>query len=157
MQYWILQHSPRLLSVDVPYPSGIPQNMDYWHISRYADEVAIDDIAFIWHAGVNRGVYDVAKVCSVPPHRPEAERQIALLKRNDNRFWTDAPERERLRQLPTILIERQHPGGLEPPVLEEELRENGFGGLPVIAMPQRGIYRVEQAVGARLLEYIRRT
>jgi hypothetical protein len=41
--------------------------------------------------------------------------------------------------------------------LVEELRRHGFGDLPVIRMPQRGIYRLEQAVGVRLVEYIRRT
>jgi len=157
MQYWILHHNPKLLPVNVPYPPGVPQNRDYWHISRYGDEVAIDDVAFIWHAGTNRGIYDVAKVLSVPPHKREADDQIELLKKSDNRFWTDAHERERLRQLPTVLIERQYPDGLKPPVLVEELRKHGFGDLPVIRMPQRGIYGVEQAVGMRLLEYIRRT
>ena len=157
MQYWILHHNPELLSINVPYPPGVPQNRDYWHISRYEDEVAIDDVAFVWHAGTNRGIYDVAEVLSVPPHKREADDQIELLKKSDNRFWTDAHVRERLRQLPTLLIERQYPGGLKPPVLVEELRRRGFGDLPVIRMPQRGIYRVEPAVGVRLLEYIRRT
>ncbi len=157
MQYWILHHNPKLLPVDVPYPPGVPQNRDYWHISRYGDEVAIGDVAFIWHAGTNRGIYDVAKVLSVPPHKREADDQIGLLKKSDNRFWMDAHERERLRQLPTVLIERQYPKGLKPPVLVEELRKHGFDDLPVIHMPQRGIYGVEQAVGVRLLEYIRRT
>lgn len=157
MQYWILQHNPELLSIDVPYPPGIPQNRDYWHISRYGDEVRTNDVVFIWHAGVNRGIYDVAKVCSVAPHNPEHDGQIRLLERNDNRFWKDVDARERLRQLPTILIEREYPDGLEPPVLIEELRKHSLGHLQVIRMPQRGIYRVEQAIGARLLEYVRST
>jgi hypothetical protein len=129
--------------------------MDYWHISRYADEVATEDIVFIWHAGVGRGIYDVAKVRSVPPHRPEARRQIDILKRDDDRFWADTYERDRLRQLPTVLIERQYVGKVEPPVLVDELKQNGFGSLPIIAMAQRGIYRVEQTIGERLLDYIR--
>jgi len=157
MQYWIFHHNPALLSINVPYPPGVPQNRDYWHISRYGDEVAIDDIAFIWHAGTNRGIYDVAKVLSVSPHKREADDQVELLKRSDNRFWTDLRVRERLRQLPTVLIKRQYPNGLKRPVLVEELRRHGFGDLPVIRMPQRGIFRVEQGVGTRLLEYIRRT
>lgn len=157
MQYWILQHNPELLSINVPYPHGVPQNRDYWHISRYGDEVDVHDIVFIWHAGTNRGIYDVAKVRSIPPHKREDDDQIELLKKNDNRFWKDVHARERLRQLPAILIERQYSDGLNPPVLVEELRKVGFGDLPVIRMPQRGIYRVEQAVGVRLLEYIRRT
>ncbi len=156
MQYWILHHNPKLLPVNVHNPPGVPQNRDYWHISRYGDDIAIDDVAFIWHAGTNRGIYDVAKVLSVPPHKREADDQIELLKKSDNRFWADTHERERLRQLPTVLIERQYPDGLKPPVLVEELRKHGFGDLPVIRMPQRGIYGMEQAVGEQLLEYIRR-
>jgi hypothetical protein len=157
MQYWILHHNPKLLSINVPYPSSIPQNRDYWHISRYGDEITIGDLAFIWHAGINRGIYDVANVLSVPPHKRECNDQIELLKRNDNRFWKNMNARERLRQLPTILIERQYLDRLKPPVIIEELRNVGFGDLPIIRMPQRGIYRVEESLGARLLEYIRRT
>jgi len=155
MQYWILQHSPSLLPGDTPYPPGIPPNMDYWHISRYAGQAAIDDVAFIWHAGVHRGIYDVAKVRSVPPHNADAERLIDVLKRSDDHLWADRDAKRRLRGLPTILIERQYLGELKRPLLVSELQRNGFGDLPVIAMPQRGIYRVGQAVGARLLEYIR--
>jgi hypothetical protein len=157
MQYWILNHNPKLLVTDVPCPAGVPENRDYWHISRYEDEIAIDDVAFVWHAGTGRGIYDLAKMRSVPPHNREAADQVELLKRNDNRFWTDVHVRERLRRLPTVLIKRQYPGGLKPPVLVEELRTNGFGNLPVVQMPRPGIYRVERAVGVRLLEYIRRT
>ena len=157
MQYWILHHNPELLPINVPYTPGVPQNRDYWHISRYGDEVAIDDVAFIWHAGTNRGIYDVAKVLSIPPHKREADEQIELLKKSDNPFWTDVHKRDTLRQLPTLLIQRQCPDGFKPPLLVEELRKRGFGDLPVIRMPQRGIYRLEQAVGVRLLEYIRRT
>ena len=157
MEYWILQHNPELLPINVPNPTGLPENRDYWHISRYEDEVAIGNVAFIWHAGTRRGVYDVAKIVSVPLHAREADEQIELLKKNDNRFWKDVHARERLRQLPAILIERQYPRGLKSPVLVEELRKRGFGDLLVIRMAQRGIYRVEQTMGARLLEYIRRT
>lgn len=157
MQYWILHHNPELLPINVPYTPGVPQNKDYWHISRYGDEVAIDDVAFIWHAGTNRGIYDVAKGLSIPPHKREADEQIELLKKSDNPFWTDVHKRDTLRQLPTLLIQRQCPDGFKPPLLVEELRKRGFGDLPVIRMPQRGIYRVKQAVGVRLLEYIRRT
>lgn len=157
MQYWILQHNPELLSVNVPCPPGVPENLDYWHIRRYADEVDIDDITFIWHAGVNRGIYDVAKVVSRPPHSRESENLIELLTKNDSRHWLNLEERDRLRQLPTILIERQYSSGLEPPLLAEELMKNGFADLPVIRMPRSGIFRVEGDVGARLLEYIRRT
>ena len=157
MQYWILNHNPKLLPTNVPCPAGVPENRDYWHISRYEDEIAIDDVAFVWHAGTRRGIYDVAKIRSVPPHKREADDQIELLKKNDDPFWTDVHEKERLRRLPTVLIERQCPGGLNHPVLVEELRTNGFDNLPVIQMPRPGIYRVELAVGVRLLEYIRRT
>jgi hypothetical protein len=157
MQYWILHHNPKLLSLNVPCPAGVPENRDYWHISRYGDEVDVHDIAFIWHAGTNRGIYDVAKMLSVSPHGREAEEQIEVLERNDDPFWINTHERERLRRLPTVLIERQYPGGLNRPVLVEELRRHGFGDLPIIRMAQRGIYRVERAMGARLLEYIRRT
>ena len=157
MQYWILQHNPAILSFNIPNPPGVPDDRDYWHISRYEDKVAIGDVAFIWHAGTYRGIYDVATVVSIPPHAPKAVEEIELLMRNDEKDWLNKPARNRLRQLPTILIERQYHGGLQPPVLVEELRKHGFSDLQIIRMAQRGIYHVEQDMGARLLEYIRRT
>ncbi|NVM22494.1 MAG: EVE domain-containing protein [Desulfobacterales bacterium] len=154
MQYWILQHNPRLLPVNIPAPPGVPLNRDYWHISRYARDVCVGDIAFIWHAGVNRGIHNVATVVSTPPHGPEADSHIRNLTRNDAPFWTEPAVRDRLRQRPTLLIEYRYPHGLHPPILVQELRQQGFSGLPVLEMPQRGIYRVEDSAGGQLLHYI---
>lgn len=156
MQYWILQHNPELLPGDV-HSSGVPECRDYWHIRRRANEVHVDDMAFIWHAGVNRGIYDAAKVVSVPPHSLEFQSQIDRLTQADSSSWLDPAARDRLRQLPTILVDRQYGSGLEPPLLLEELTKSGFDSLPVILMPRSGIYRVEQVVGAQLLAYIRQT
>lgn len=153
MQYWILQHNPRLLRVNIPAPPSVPPSRDYWHISRYARDVCIGDVAFIWHAGVDRGIYDVSTVVSTPPHSPEADSQIRSLIRNDDPFWTDLEERDKLRQRPTLLIERRYPNGLHPPILVQELRRQAFR-LPVLTMPQRGIYRLEDSVGGQLLHYV---
>ena len=157
MKYWLLQHNPKLLLVNISHPPAVPRNRDYWHISRYASDVGIGDVAFIWHAGIRRGIYNVTTVVSVPPHSPEANNQIRLLTESDDPYWTDPEERDRLRQQPTILIEYQYSGGLVPPIVAAQLVERGFGDLPVLRMPQRGIYRVEETVGKLLLDFVRQT
>ncbi|MBA7499985.1 hypothetical protein ES704_02737 [subsurface metagenome] len=157
MKYWILQHNPKLLPVNIPHPPRVPQNRDYWHISRYASDVDVDDVTFIWHAGIQRGIYNAAIVVSVPPHSSDANNQIRLLMESDDPYWTDAQERDRLRQQPTILIEYQYPGGLVPPIVATQLVAQGFGNLPVLRMPQRGIYRLEDAVGQSLLDFVQQT
>ena len=154
MEYWILQHNPRLLPADIPHPSDVPQNRDYWHISRYGDDVDFGDVAFIWNAGVRRGIYRVATIVSVPPHTPEANEQIRCLTENDACFWTDPVERDRLRQQPTILIEDQYPN--MQPISASEIMRQGFSDLPVLQMPQRGIYKLHESTGHRLLDFIRR-
>jgi len=154
MEYWILQHNPAILR-DCPNPPGVPTERTYWRISRYANSVNIGDVAFIWYAGRKRGIYQVAKLVSVPPHRPDAENQIGLLWRSDFPCY-DPEARRRLGQHPSILIDIQCE--LASPLLVGELSRNGFADLPVIRMPWwGGIYKVEHSVGQRLLEYIRRT
>ncbi len=157
MQYWILQYNPRLLPDNVPRPSTVPQNIDYWYISRYSDEVVKDDIVFIWRAGPRRGIYNVGTVISVEPHKSKKNKtQLRRLMSSDNSYWTDENERDRLQSLPTVLIEREYSNDFEPPILEEKLKHNGFSNLPIIRMHQRGIYRVEPTVGRRLLRYCKR-
>ena len=95
MKYWILQHNPELLPEDIDWPSGVAGTRDYWHISRYENDVEVDDIAFIWHAGSNRGIYNIAHIVSVPPHTLEAKREIGSLQDNDAPYWIDKRKRFR--------------------------------------------------------------
>lgn len=159
MEYWILQYSAKLLRPGYPYPSGIPQHMDYWHISRYDKDIGIGDVAFVWQAGSpqRRGIYNVSEIVSVSPHNPTAQRQIALLQQSDNPYWNDKAERDRLRQQPSVLIRNQYTSDLQPPLLINELKHQGFGNLPIIKMALRGIYSLDTTIGRRLIDYIRRT
>jgi hypothetical protein len=158
MEYWILQHNPASLRDGYPHPPEVPQRRDYWHISRYINDVSVGDIGFIWLAGSNRGIYNVANVISVPHHHsPEAKRQIDRLHEADKRFWVNPAERDRLWQLPTLLIEHQYLHDFTSPAIVPELRQHNFGGLLIIKMPRWGIYGLEPSVGAQLLRYIKRT
>ena len=156
MEYWILQG--RLTDKSPAYhsPSGIPLNLDCWRIRYYAEEVNIGDIAFIWYPNPDRGIYNVSKVVSVPPHSVEYERQINTLWESF-RGYIDSDKFGMLSHYQAILVEDQCLDDLQPPVLFEELQQQGFGNLPVIRMARSGIYRLDQTVGERLLEYIQRT
>ncbi len=156
MGYWILQHNPAILSLNCPHPLEVPPNIDYWRIRYYADKVSISDIAFIWHAGSARGIYDVATIISAPPHSSKVGNWISLMWESDLPYY-EPNAFTRLGRYEAILIERKYQDDLQPPILPEELEQQGFGNLPVIRMPQSGIYRLDQTVGERLLEYIERT
>ena len=156
MNYWILQYNSATLSDNCPHPPQVPPNIDYWCIRYYANKASIGDIAFIWHAGSARGIYNVATIVSVPPHSSQAGNWIRLMWESDRPCYV--PDAfTRLGQYEAILVERKYQGDLQPLILLEELQQQGFSNLPVIRMPQSGIYRLDQTVGERLLEYIERT
>jgi len=156
MEYWILQYNPATLSHNCPHPPQVPPNIDYWRIRYYANKVCIGDIAFIWHAGSAKGIYDVTTIVSVPPHSSEAGNWIRLMWESDRPCYV--PDAfTRLGRYEAILVECKYQDDLQPPILLEELQQHGFGNLPVIQMPRSGIYRLDHTVGERLLGYIQRT
>ena len=156
MNYWILQGRLADKSPAYHLPSGIQPSMDCWRIRYYAKEVIIGDIAFIWYPNPDRGIYNVSTIVSVPPHSAESESQISILWESF-RGYIDPDKFSKLSQYQAILVEDQYLDNLQSPILLEELQQQGFGNLPVIRMPQSGIYRLGQTVGERLLDYIRRT
>ena len=156
MAYWILQG--RLTRSSAYHlPPGIQPSMDCWRIRYYANEVSIGDIAFIWYPNPDRGIYNVSKVVYVPhPPNVESERLINILW-GSFRGYIDPDKYGRLSRYPAILMEDQYLDDLRPPVLMDDLRKMGLHDLPVIRMPQAGIYRLDELRGKRLLDYILRT
>jgi hypothetical protein len=156
MEYWILQHNPAILHNVAARPS----KEDYWRIRWYDNRVDFGDVAFIWYAGSARGIYNVAKIISVPPHSHEVENKMNQWWEEDRPYY-DTVAFNRLSQYQAILIQYEYEQDFgdssRPPVSVAELTREGFGGLLIIRMPRLGIYSIDQAVGERLLEYIRRT
>ncbi len=156
MEYWILQGKLADKSPAYHLPSGIQPSMDCWRIRYHANEVSIGDIAFIWYPNPDRGIYNVSKIVSVPPHSAESESQISILWESF-RGYIDPDKFSKLSQYQAILVEDQYLDDLHPPVLVEELRQIDLGNLLIIRMPRLGIYSLDQTVGERLLEHIERT
>lgn len=152
MQYWILQHNPATFS---PPPKVASRNKDYWRIRRYVNRISIDDLAFIWHAGpsAKRGIYNVATIISVPKHGSGAENLINRMWKMDHSFYRGT-EYTRLGRYEAILIKYQYQGHLNRPILVKELKRRRFANLPVIQMPQSGIYSLDQTTGKQLLKLI---
>lgn len=64
MSYWIFKTNPAIYPIDKRLLDPDPKEM--WKVSRYRNEIKEGDIAFIWRAGIPRGIVAVAKVTSDP-------------------------------------------------------------------------------------------
>ncbi len=156
MNYWILKHNPDIFNASRRRSIEVPQNIDYYRIRYYASEVSKDDLAFIWHTGVESGIHDVARILSAPPHNSRARERIDLMWENDLPCY-DPDSYTRLGRYDAVLIECRY-RVLEPPILLNELKQEGFGNLPVIRQPRfAGIYKLDRTQGERLLRYIQGT
>ncbi len=80
---WIFQGNPDRYDIN----KYIMQSSDYiyWHTPRYYNEIAVNDIVFIWRAGDNSGVIAKGKVAELPVAANEVQ-YPDLLGRN---FWIE--------------------------------------------------------------------
>ena len=107
MGYWIFQFNPRI-SRTLDYLRDHPAELDWWHISRYRDQIKPGDIAFIWKSkgGAeqdDRGVYAMAVVVSTPPHG-EPYGASFWEESDETAYWADAGEAARLGKYPRVVL-----------------------------------------------------
>lgn len=147
MGYWILQSNPNKYRI-FEYLRRYPDLPDTWPVSLFRDEVMIGDHAFIWVSNVagrgNRGIYAKAEIVGRPDmDRKPYDREL--------RYWIDQEERSRLSRWPCLEV-RYIKVFLDRPLLADELRRTrGLENLPILRMPQRGIYKLTEDEG-RLIE-----
>jgi len=78
MKYWIFKVNPDLYRIDDRFKDPNP-NMT-WSVTRYRDQINIDDIAFIWRTGNPRGIFGILYITSNPTemYEPEIENRYAI-------------------------------------------------------------------------------
>ena len=158
MGYWILQSNPRTFRT-LDYLRDHPAELDWWHISRYRDQIKPGDIAFIWKSKGraeqdDRGIYATAVVVSTPPHKePYApgSRFWEELEETAKEYWADTKEAARLRKHPQIVLAYSRLL-LGRPVTAEVVEDTpGLEGLPILLYPpHQGIYKLTDEQGRRI-------
>jgi hypothetical protein len=156
MGYWIFQFNPRI-SRTLDYLRDHPAELDWWHISRYRDQIKPGDIAFIWKSkgGAeqdDRGVYATAVVVSTPPHgEPYGASFWEESDETAKGYWADAGEAARLGKYPRVVL--AHSRVLLGRPVTAEVVENtpGLEDLSILLHPpHQGIYRLTDEQGRRI-------
>jgi hypothetical protein len=118
---------------------------DTWTADRYADEIHLGDVAFIWlleeKGKENRGIYALAAVMSLP----DTERQLQL----DDPNVLDKEQWARLNTLPkldVIYIKLL----MDNPLLVDDLKAGDLGNLQILQMPEGGIYKLSEEEGQKI-------
>jgi hypothetical protein len=143
MSYWIIQGNPKTYCMDYLGAQGIQP--DTWTVDRYADEIHLGDVAFIWlseeKGKENRGIYAMATVMSLP----DMERQLQL----DDPNVLDKEQWARLNTLPkldVIYIKLL----VDNPLLADDLKSGDLGTLQILQMPQWGVYKLAEEEGQKI-------
>ncbi|MBA7654040.1 hypothetical protein ES703_61914 [subsurface metagenome] len=144
MSYWILQSNPNTYR-QIDYMRAHWNEPDTWAISRYVDEVKVEDIAFIWLSNKrgksNRGIYAIAKITGLPTLGRNFER--------GDPFWIDKEEQKRLSVLPRLELQYLKPL-FDSPLLVNDLKAATLGSLLILRMPQRAIYKLTDEEGGKI-------
>lgn len=64
MAAWVFQGNPEKFDLD-DYLARYPE-LIYWRTPRYAKNIAVGDVAFIWRSGVNAGAVAWGEVVEEP-------------------------------------------------------------------------------------------
>jgi len=118
---------------------------DTWTADRYADEIHLGDVAFIWlsnEAGKNnRGIYAMATVMSLP----DSQRQLELNDPNvlDKEQWARLNTYPKLDVIYIKLL-------IDKPLLVDDLQAGDLGNLQILQMPQWGVYKLSEEEGQKI-------
>jgi len=150
MSYWIVQCNPEAFDL-LPYLKNHGDKPDRWVVSvpRYEKELTVGDVVFIWKSAGSegrRGIYGVGKVTA----RPGENAQFPPY---GDHYWKDQIEKRRLEPLPWVDV-RYRKLILDNPVLDAELTARGLGGLLILRMPRRGIYKLTEQEGNTLQQLV---
>lgn len=84
---WVFQGNPKLFGID-DYLARYPE-LVYWRTPRYADRIAVGDVAFIWRSGSDAGAVALGQVVEAPVPASEVEHPEAL---GDDLWWSKKPD-----------------------------------------------------------------
>ena len=73
-QYWLFQANPRVWDFQAALERWTPGSDDDWTATRFRDEMQIGDLACLWRAGEEAGLYAFAEISGESFLREEGER-----------------------------------------------------------------------------------
>jgi hypothetical protein len=78
MKYWIFKVNPDIYRIDDRFKDPNPNIT--WSVTRFRDQIKIDDIAYIWRTGNPRGICGTLYITSNPTvmYEPEIENRYAI-------------------------------------------------------------------------------
>lgn len=148
MTYWILQSNPNTYH-QVDYMRDHQNEADTWSISRYTNEIEIEDRAFIWLSNEkgkkNRGIYAMGEITALPI--------IGRRFEWEDPYWIDKKEKQRLFNLPRLELQYTKLI-IDNPILVQELKATNLNNLEILRMPQRSIYKLPKEVGEKIKRII---
>jgi len=71
MSYWTFKSNPKKYKLNERLNNPDPNTS--WRITRFKHEIHIDDIAFIWRTGKDRGICAVVRIYSEPQEMAELD------------------------------------------------------------------------------------
>ena len=142
MRYWIFQCNPKRYDIDGRLAEG--ESEISWLVTRYKNDIAPGDLAFIWQAGPHRGVRAIMRVESAPGDL--VDRDL------DAQYWSDPGDKRLACRVQGTLIARFSVAGVD------EIRAvPGLRDLSILRVPQGTNFAVSQEEAGLLLKLLRRT
>lgn len=149
MNYFIVQYNPDKYD-QIGYLRKYKRLPDWWNVRfrKYFEEIEIGNIIFVWKAKGSenqRGIYAKAKVIAVPGKEQTNQRWLEFIKNPvEKEKWLEQP------YVDVIYLKLI----LDTPLLDNELKERGFGDLPLVdtkrGMYRNGIYKIDEKAGQNI-------
>ncbi|MBM0745300.1 EVE domain-containing protein (plasmid) [Phormidium sp. CLA17] len=141
MAYWLFQANPKYSQILTSIRELL---VLYWLVTRYNDEITVDDQVLIWIAGKQAGIYAIARVLELPQFldRPPDLAYWTTPMRAIGRFYTPVEFTQKLLDAPLLKSWLQH-----DPVLRK---------LPVLRTPRSTNFEVTQEQWQRVEALLQR-
>jgi hypothetical protein len=135
---WIFQGNPKLFDID-DYLARYPQRI-YWRTPRYANDIKVDDRAFIWRSGTEAGAVAIGAVVELPVEAAYVQYPEAV---GEELWIADPPdpgERKTGIQLQEIRLTRAE--GMVP--RQAVVADARLAGSTLIRVPQSTVFKLSE-------------
>ncbi|HEV8069210.1 MAG TPA: EVE domain-containing protein [Planctomycetaceae bacterium] len=142
MNFWIFKWNPDDYDLDGRLKDPDPNTSS--KVTKYQNEIALGDIAFIWQTGNDRGIRAVMRIDKAPGNWPELE--------VEKRYAKEPESDDCLRVVGTLIRRSVH---LRQPEIEAEIEKAGAGRFSLLTAVRQGTnFRLRSDEGEVLLRLV---